>query len=108
MANNKKHGNLWHILDEDRKKNPMPREKMEAIKKNLGISPACKEGVCPLCEGGIVYGSFNLVDEGGTYDWTCSVCNATGKEGYDLVFDGHHYDVCRADGTEVIIENAED
>lgn len=58
-----------------------------------------QEGICPVCGGSICYGSFDLVDEGGTYDWTCSSCGASGREGYDLVFDGSHYDVELADGT---------
>ena len=98
---NNKHGNLWHIFNEDQKKNPMPQEKVEEMMEKLGLLLACREGICPLCGGNIDYGSFNLVDEGGTYDWECPGCGATGKEGYDLVFDGNHYDVRRADGTEV-------
>ena len=104
MANNNKHGNLWHIFKEDQKNHPLPQEKVEAMMEKLGLSHACKEGVCPLCGGSVSYGSFELVDEGGTYDWDCSGCGATGKEGYDLVFDGRHYDVCRADGTKVDID----
>ena len=62
--------------------------------------PMYKEGICPVCGGLIAYGSFDLVDEGGTFDWTCGSCGATGREGYDLVFDGSHYDVELSDGTK--------
>ena len=57
------------------------------------------EGICPICGGHINYGSFDLVDEGGFYEWECPDCGATGKEGYDLIFDGSHYDVKHSDGT---------
>lgn len=68
----------------------------EEFESNEG---ADSEGVCPVCGGQINYGCFELVDEGGTYDWECPDCGATGKEGYDLTFDGSHYDVMLADGT---------
>ena len=62
--------------------------------------PIYKEGVCPVCGGIILYGSFDLVDEGGVYHWDCGSCGASGREGYDLVWDGCHYDVELADGTK--------
>ena len=61
----------------------------------------CEEGVCPICGGDIEYGDFEMHDEGATYDWECPKCGATGKEGYDLTFDGNHYNVCDANGNEV-------
>lgn len=59
---------------------------------------AYKEGICPVCGSNIRYGSFELSGEGGFYEYHCPECGATGKEGYDLIFDGLHYDVCTADG----------
>ena len=56
------------------------------------------EGICPVCGAKFDYGCFDLVDEGGIYDWECPRCGATGKEGYDLIFDGNQYDVKLADG----------
>lgn len=67
------------------------------------ITTECKEGICPICSNQINYGSFELVDEGGTYDWECPACGATGEEGYDLVFDGTNYNVQDADGNDVEI-----
>ena len=58
-----------------------------------------KEGICPVCGNYIEYGGFELVDAGAVYEWECPICGATGKEGYDLVFDGSHYNVKLADGT---------
>ena len=58
-----------------------------------------KEGVCPVCGTQINYGCFDLVDEGGVYEWECPACGTTGKEGYDLIFDGSQYNVRLADGT---------
>ena len=68
-------------------------------------SPADKEGVCPVCGCEIEY-NYNEVESdgkgsGGTTPWFCPYCGATGKEGYDDVFDGHHYDVQYEDGTPV-------
>ena len=58
-----------------------------------------EEGICPVCGSQISYGSFELIDEGGVYHWDCHSCGASGKEGYDLIFDGRQYDVQLADGT---------
>ena len=55
------------------------------------------EGICPICGGELEYGDDEPLDNGGVYDWTCSSCGATGKEGYSKVFD-RHYDVRDGDG----------
>lgn len=68
----------------------------EKEKESSGDS-AHKEGICPVCGGVITYGCFELVDEGGVYFWDCGTCGASGREGYDLVFDGSHYDVTLGD-----------
>jgi rubredoxin len=65
--------------------------------------PLHQEGICPVCGEDIEYGDFEMHDEGATYDWECPKCGATGKEGYDLTFDGNHYNVCDADGNEIAI-----
>lgn len=50
-----------------------------------------EEGICPVCGGAALeYGSDNPTDDGGLIDWTCPDCGATGKEGYDKVFDRHY------------------
>ncbi len=50
-------------------------------------------GVCPVCGGELEYGDREDMDEGGFYPWTCTGCGATGREGFDTCFDGHHYRV---------------
>lgn len=65
--------------------------------KETSDESAHKEGICPVCGGIITYGSFELVDEGGMYFWDCGSCGASGREGYDLVFDGSHYGVTLGD-----------
>lgn len=50
-----------------------------------------KDGVCPLCGRSIEYvGSYDHDDEGATLDFECHHCGATGKAGYDFVFDGYY------------------
>lgn len=58
---------------------------------------ADEEGICPICGGKLEYGDDEPLDDGGVYEWTCLHCGATGKEGYDKVFD-KHYDVYDKDG----------
>lgn len=55
--------------------------------------PEYKEGICPLCGNEIEYGLFEVLDDGGVYEWTCPACGASGEEGYNLIFDGNHYNV---------------
>lgn len=55
------------------------------------IPGADEEGVCPICGGtDLDYGNDTPTDDGGLIDWTCPDCGATGKEGYDKVFDRHY------------------
>ena len=50
-----------------------------------------EEGVCPICGGtDLDYGGDTPADDGGLIDWRCPDCGATGKEGYDKVFDRHY------------------
>ena len=58
---------------------------------------ADEEGICPICGGELEYGDDEPLDDGGVYEWTCLHCGATGKEGYDKVFD-RHYDVQDGNG----------
>lgn len=52
-----------------------------------------KEGICPVCGAEIEYtGDNNIDDNGGTFPWNCKNCGASGKEGYNRIFD-KHYDV---------------
>ena len=60
-----------------------------------------QESVCPVCGAELTeYEEHEVLDEGGVIPWTCSHCGATGKEGYDRVFD-RHYNVCFANGDPV-------
>lgn len=47
-------------------------------------------GICPICGCELEYGDDIPLDNGGVYEWTCPGCGATGKEGYDKVFDKHY------------------
>ncbi len=58
---------------------------------------AQESGICPICGGNLEYGTDEPIDDGGLIEWTCLDCGATGKEGYDKVFD-QHYNVYDADG----------
>ena len=58
---------------------------------------ADEEGLCPICGGELEYEGDEPLDDGGVYEWTCPSCGATGKEGYNKVFD-RHYDVHDGDG----------
>lgn len=60
-----------------------------------------QQGVCPACGGELRYTDNEQMDGGGVYHWICEGCGATGKEGYDEVFDGHHYEVRDADGNAI-------
>ncbi len=67
------------------------------------IEPATgdQEGICPVCGGELEFGDNEQMDNGGVYPWTCKACGATGKQGYDEVFDGRHYDVRDANGGKI-------
>ncbi len=61
-------------------------------------APGAEEaGICPICGGELEYVDNIRSDNGGLAVWTCPNCGATGKEGYDEVFD-QHYDVKDGDG----------
>ena len=40
------------------------------------------EGICPCCGSQIEYGQRNHMDNGGTINWECPNCEASGEEGY--------------------------
>lgn len=56
-----------------------------------------REGICPLCGAKYEYRERDWMDNGGTYQWTCSECGATGEEGFTQVFNGI-YNVHDSDG----------
>lgn len=61
-------------------------------------TPGAEEaGICPICGGQLEYIDNIRSDNGGFAVWTCSVCGASGKGGYNEVFD-QHYDVKDGDG----------
>ena len=61
-------------------------------------APGSEEaGICPICGGDLEYGGDILLDDGSVCEWMCLGCGATGKEGYNKVFD-QHYDVRDVDG----------
>ena len=62
------------------------------------------EGICPCCGSQIEYGQRNHMDNGGTINWECPNCEASGEEGYDEVFDGMHYNVQDVEGNECVYE----
>lgn len=60
-----------------------------------------KEGICPVCGGELEYRGIEVGDDGGVEHCECRECGATGDQGYDEVFDGHHYNVRDADGKPI-------
>lgn len=60
-----------------------------------------QKGICPVCGAKIEYEGNEQMEDGGVYPWTCPSCGASGEEGYDEVFDGHHYNVVDADGNKI-------
>lgn len=60
-----------------------------------------EDGICPVCSAQITSWGITNVDDCGTMvPWKCSECGATGKAGYDSVFD-QHYMVYDAAGNEI-------
>lgn len=67
------------------------------------VHTICKEGVCPLCNSPVEYGSRKEFDDDYVVNWSCPNCNASGQEGYSAAFDGRHYNVRDGEGNEVEI-----
>lgn len=68
------------------------------------VEAVCEEGICPLCGKEFEYECReDDYNGGGTYAWTCPHCGAEGKEGYNIVFDGQHYNVRDGEGNDVEI-----
>lgn len=60
------------------------------------------EGICPVCGAELEYtGDTIPTCGGGMHPWKCPACGATGEEGFNEVFDGHHYNVQDKDGNPV-------
>lgn len=60
-----------------------------------------KAGICPVCGAEIEYTDGREdQDEGGFWAWECPACGATGREGFDRVFD-RHYDVKDKNGNQI-------
>lgn len=57
---------------------------------DIKVPGAEESGICPLCGCELEYGEDIPMDNGGVYEWTCPGCGATGREGYDKVFDKHY------------------
>lgn len=58
-----------------------------------------REDVCPICgHEGLDYEASEIMDDGGVIPWRCPHCGASGKEGFDMRFDGRHYDVVDGQG----------
>ena len=68
---------------------------------DLGETEGDREGICPVCGGELEFEDNVQMDDGGVYPWTCPSCGSTGKQGYNEVFDGHHYDVRDACGDPI-------
>ena len=66
--------------------------------------PLDKPGVCPLCEGPLIYGEDASAHRPHAIGWTCEKCGATGKEAYREVFDCH-YDVLDGTGKPAVGQN---
>lgn len=61
-----------------------------------------EDGICPLCGKEIDYvGAYEHDDDGATLDWQCPFCGASGKAGYNFVFDQHY---CIWDGNGNAVE----
>lgn len=73
-------------------------ESVTAMEFSIDEPTNDKAGICPLCGASVEYGEREQMDDGCVYFWTCPNCGATGREGYDEVFDGHHYNVCDKNG----------
>lgn len=72
-------------------------EKYQVVSKQLGLLVDAdtvskyKDGICPVCGKEIEYvGSYEHDDEGATLCFECPHCGATGKAGYNFVFDDYY------------------
>ncbi len=83
------------------RKNILGPECVTRMEFSIDDSANDEAGVCPLCGGSVEYGERESMDEGGVYFWTCPSCGATGREGYNEIFDGHHYNVRDKNGDPV-------
>ena len=61
-----------------------------------------KDGICPVCGAEIEYDGDEDDDGngGGWWDWECPKCGASGRAGFDKVFD-RHYNVVDKNGNPI-------
>lgn len=64
-----------------------------------------EEGKCPECGGEIDYGTTTLDGNSLGYEYSCSNCDGSGTEWYDLDFDSHTIDGHEGESIEVITES---
>ena len=68
---------------------------------SIQTDPIDMEGICPVCGAEVNYcDSHEIMDDGGLIPWECPSCKASGKEGYNRVFD-QHYAVCSENGEPI-------
>lgn len=82
-------------------KHILAAENITGLEFSIDDPSGDQAGICPLCQASIEYGERETMDEGGVYFWTCPNCGAAGREGYNEVFDGHHYNVRDKNGKPV-------
>lgn len=91
-------GKIQEIVDVCKTLAGLETRKLVVYIKRSGLDvkdpSADEEGICPLCGGELEYTDDTRTDNGGFFEWKCPSCGATGKEGYDKVFD-RHYDVVK-------------
>lgn len=89
-------GKIQEIVDACKMLAGLETGKLVSYIKRSGLDvkdpDADEEGICPLCGAELEYENDIRTDDGGFFEWKCPNCGATGKEGYDKVFD-RHYDV---------------
>ena len=70
-----------------------------AVYGDIQLGGMDTEGMCPVCGRKVEHTGELLPTCGGVLlPWKCQSCGATGDEGHNLDFDGHHYNVRDKDG----------
>ena len=84
--------------DEDAEHNASENTADNLPKSNLPKED--EDGICPICGGELELHDNEIDDDGTICRWECQSCHATGKSGYNAVFDAH-YDVRDSDGNPI-------